>query len=181
VAAGTALLGLVTAAAVLQIEYWPVTTVDMYAAYHGQGLRAGIPREEYRDAAAAQALARRYLEGDIASRHVAMRIAGRVYLRLVGSGVEPLKLERGVGVLNEKQWNIEVLKPAVLPDLAAKPPGRLEHDPEHPEYAAAALLRRLAPVIRGRLPGWEAYDRAELVYRLADTEVVIAASDLRGP
>jgi len=175
VAAGTLLMALLAAVALLRIEWWPLATVDMYSDYNGRGLRSGIPKERYRDPHEVQRIAKD-CEASGCSRHVLEGLAGRVELRLTAKGRPPLPLWDGVGTSTGKQWRREVLRPVVAADLAAKPLGSPGWAPGPLEHPAARLLRTLAPLVRRHVPGWEGYERAELVYDLGDDAELVLAS-----
>ena len=177
VVGGTLLLVLLAAVAVFRIEWWPLATVDMYADYNGKGLRSGIPQERYRNPLEVQLIAR-MCEVSGCSRHVRENLASAVELRLVATGRLPMRLPGGVGTATGKQWMREILSPVVAADLAAKPVGSPAWTNGAVEYPAGRLLRRIVPIVRRTVPGWESYQRAELVYDLGDEELVLAVVPL---
>ena len=58
----------------------------------------------------------------------------------------------------------------LIEDLAAKPTGRLGHDPSDADYPAQRFLASYAEVLREHLPAevLARYDRVELVYPLVN-------------
>jgi hypothetical protein len=95
--------------------------------------------------------------------------------------VEPRRLFRVPGLPSYKQWTLTVVRPVLIEDFAAKPDGRVEFDPEHPDFPAQRFLLEYLPIFQRHAdPGLAAkYDRLELTYRLADGPVVIASVPLR--
>jgi hypothetical protein len=151
----------------------------MYSAYYSRasGIRAGEPREAYRDPIEAQRIARRFRDETV-SFDAKEYLPRLVDLRLVGRGVPSLDLPGGVGTPTAKQWELVIELPVVVADLAGKPRGRIEYDPVRPEAPANRFLREILPVIRTDVPEWKSYERAELVYDGEDAEVVIASVPL---
>ena len=177
-AAGTAVAAVVFLVAPFKFEIWPLTTLDMYSAYYDEDLRAGFPKYAYREVRSAQRIAGNCL-GSRASRFVKKELAFRSRLQLAGPDREPLELEDGIGVASAKQWNKVLAVPVIFRDLAAKPPGRIGHDPDNPDYPAQHFLEEMLPVVRRNVESWKEYERVELIYRLRNSSVVIASVRLR--
>ncbi len=183
-AAASLLLPLVAAVALLKLFWWPLTNVYMYCSYFStpHDIRADHPRADYHVPLAAQRIARGYLESRPpieATEHFSF-LAG---LRLAGEGSEPHSLEEVPGVASPKQLMLTVLRPALIEDLATKPVGRIDFDPERPDFPAQRLLLDYLPVfLRQADPGLlRGYERLELTYPLDAGRVVIASVSLTAP
>ncbi len=183
VAAASLLLPLVLAVAFFQVFWWPLTSVYMYCSYFSlpHQIRADHPRADYHDAAAAQRIARGYLE----SRppiEATEYFAFLAELRLRGEKSQAFYFEEVPGLPSWKQWVLTVVRPVLIEDLAAKPPGRIDFDPDRPDFPAQRLLQHYLPVL------WKhadpsllnGYERLELTYPLSQGRVVIASVPLNG-
>jgi hypothetical protein len=152
-----------------QVSWWPLTTVYMYSAYFSSSrdIRAGHPRDAYDRVEPAQAIARRFTS-DRPNPEVTEYLSFRGCIRLAGSGREPRYVFDSLGVASWKQLVLTVTGPVLIADLAAKPPGRIEVDPERPG-PAQRFLSRYVEVFKERHPPevWSDYDRLELAYVLA--------------
>jgi len=181
VAAAGLLLPLVAAVALGQLFWWPLTHVYMYSPYFSNSheIRANHPRGNYHNAAAAQRIAREFLETR-APNETTEYFAFLTQLRLVGEGSEPLYLSSAPGIPTRKQWILTVVMPVLIEDFAAKPPGLVEHDPDGPAFPAQRLLLDYLPVFREHAdPGVVGqYERLELTYPLSRGQVAIASVGL---
>jgi hypothetical protein len=182
VSAASLLLPLMLTVATFRVFWWPLTNVYMYCSYfsHAHDLRSGRPTADFHEAASAQDIARGYRESRPpieATEHFSF-LAG---LRLTAAGKEPLYLESEVpGVAWHKQWILTVVRPVMIEDLAVKPAGRIEFDPDRPDYPAQRLMLEYLPVFR-RLADPELlqdYERLELTYPLSGGPVAIASVPL---
>jgi hypothetical protein len=181
VAAASLLLPLVAAVAFFSVSWWPLTCVYMYSSYFSlpRDVRADRPRADYHEAAAAQRIARAFHESS-PPIEATEYFAYLAELRLAGGGTDPVSLARGPGASSRKQWMLTIVRPVLIEDLAAKPPGRIELDPERPDYPAQRFLLDYLPVFRRHAdPGQlERYERLELTYPLESGPVVIASVPL---
>jgi hypothetical protein len=182
VAFGSLLLPAIAWIAALQVVWWPVSNVYMYSAYYSRanGIRAGEPDAAYFDAVEAQRIARRFRDEQV-SFDAMEHLPRMVELCLVRDGAPPKYLKAGVGTATAKQWDLVVELPVLIEDLAAKPHGRIEHDPTLPDAPANKFLRDLVPVIKRHVENWRDYDRVELVYELEHGDVAIARVPLDEP
>ena len=174
---GTAFLALMAAVSLFQIEWWPLTNVDLYSAYFSDEILASYPRSYYRDASRAQEIARETsTKGRL--RLAQNFLAYHVELKLIGKDEKVLLLPDGVGVVTQKQWVKSVLMPVVVADLNAKPDGDIAWNAEYPNNPATLFLKRILPVIRRNVPQWQEYDRVVLTYALEGPHPVIASISL---
>lgn len=181
VAAAGLLFPLFLVVASFQVFWWPLSSVYMYSSYYSgpRQIRADHPRADYHQAAHVQRIVRGYLE----SRP---RMEGTEYvatlaeLRLAGGTSEDFYFRRAPGLASWKQWVVTVLRPVLIEDLAAKPPGRVDFDPKGPEYPAQRLLLHYLPVLRRHADPslLRGYERLELTYPLSGGRVVIASVPL---
>jgi hypothetical protein len=183
VAVASLLLPLALAVASFQVFWWPLTNVYMYSSYfsHPHDIRADRQQADYHDAAAAQQIARSYLEYRPpieATEHLAFLAD----LRLAGRESESFSFDGVPGVATRKQWILTVVRPVLIQDLAAKPAGRIEFDPDRPDFPAQQLLLDYLPVLRRHAdPRFlRGYERLELTYPLSRGPVVIASVPLYG-
>ena len=183
VAAASLLVPLALAVAFLQVFWWPLTNVYMYSSYFSRPhhIRADHPEADYHDAVAVQRIAGGFLESRRpieASEHLAFLAK----LRLAGGAGKPAAFREVPGSASEKQWILTVVRPVLIEDLARKPPGRIEFDPDHPEFPAQRLLLDYLPVLRrhGDPDLLSRYERLELTYPLSEGPVVIASVPLHG-
>jgi hypothetical protein len=183
VGVATLLLPLVSAVALFHVFWWPLTHVYMYSSYFSllHHIRADRAEADYHDAAAVQRIARSFLESRPAIEATEY-FAYLAELRLAGGGSEPLYLEMAPGVPTRKQWILTVVRPVLIEDLAAKPPGRIEFDPERPDSPAQQLLLDYVPVFRRYAAPHllRGYERLELTYPLDRGRVAIASVPLGG-
>ncbi|MDQ3224701.1 MAG: hypothetical protein M3Q75_14705 [Gemmatimonadota bacterium] len=89
-------------------------------------------------------------------------------------------LERPRG---SRGWHIRacsVVRPVLIEDLAAKPRGRIDFDPDRPDFPAQRLVLDYLPVLLKHAdPGLLGrYERLELTYPLSQGRVVIASVPL---
>ena len=183
VAAASLLLPLVLAVASFQVFWWPFTSAYMYCSYFSlpHQIRADHPLADYHEAAAAQHIARGYLEAR-PPIEATEYFAFLAELRLAGGKSEVSYFEKVPGVPTWKQWVLTVVRPVLIEDLAAKPPGRIDFDPDRPDFPAQRLLLHYLPVLRrhadpSHLRG---YERLELTYPLSQGPAVIASVPLNG-
>ncbi|MEM1303466.1 MAG: hypothetical protein AAGG46_01130, partial [Planctomycetota bacterium] len=164
-------LATVASTAVFGVFWWPLTSVYMYCGYFSleKDIRAGIPRLDYYDAAAAQKIACNFRRTQ-PPPEVAEYFSFQVALRLAGDDRPPRYLYDSLGVPTWKQWVLTVAAPVLIEDLCAKPTGVIEHNPADTDYPAQRFLQQQAEVLRDHLaPDLLAnYERLELVYPLAD-------------
>jgi hypothetical protein len=183
VAGASLLLPLVLAVAFFQVFWWPLTSVYMYCSYFSlpRQIRADHPRADYHEAAAAQRIARGYLESRPpieATEHFAFLAE----LRLTGEKSEAFYFEKVPGLPGLKQWVLTVVRPVLIEDLAAKPPGRIDFDPDRPDFPAQRLMHHYLPVLRKHADPslLKGYERLELTYPLSHGRAVIASVPLHG-
>jgi len=180
-AGGTAVLLLFGAAALFQVFWWPLTNVYMYSSYSSipRDIRANHPRAAYERVESAQSIARSFVESPPSMVAIEYFVY-RIRLRLASSCSEPLYLTENLGVSRWKQWVLTVGGPVLIRDLAAKPTGRIEFDPQRPDFPAQRFLLEIAPVLGDHLPRdvRSEYDRVELTYPLGRREVVIASASI---
>jgi hypothetical protein len=158
---GTLLLVLMTAQVVFQIEFWPLTNVDMYSAYSDSGMiLKSFPEKMYREAVGAQTIARSSIR--LARDEVVMN--AELQLRKENDGDGKPKSIKSFGVHRDKQWKKSIMRLAVIADLSAKPDGRIEWDPNHPDNPASLLLRRVLPSLKRNVKKWEQYDKVVMTY-----------------
>jgi hypothetical protein len=183
VLAASFLLPLVLAVAVFRVFWWPLTNVYMYCSYFSlpRQIRADHPLADYHDAAAAQRIARGYLESR-APIEAAEYFSHLAALRLAGGESEAFYLRHAPGVATWKQWILTVVRPVLIEDLAAKPHGRIEFDPDRSYLPAQQLLLHYLPVFRKRADPslLRRYERLELTYPLRQGQSVIASVPLNG-
>ena len=174
---GTSLLAVMTAVCVLQIEFWPLTNVDLYSAYFSEDMLASYPRADYRNARRAQQIARETTEqGRL--RLAQKFLAYHTTLQLVDAENRALPLPNGVGVSTQKQWMKSVLMPVIVEDLISKPDGDISWNPNSPDNPASLFLKRILPVIRRNVRGWEQFDRVVLTYALHGSAPIIASAPI---
>jgi len=163
-----------------QLFWWPLTSVYMYSSYYSLtgGTRAGFPLADYESEAGAQGIARA-LHAGRGSQDAREFLAYRASVRLAGGG-ETLDLEGTSFVATRKQWALVVLQPVVIEDLTEKPEGHIGFEPDAAPTAATRFCRELVGVIRRRLSEatWAEFDSVELVYPLAEGEVVLGSAPL---
>jgi Vitamin K-dependent gamma-carboxylase len=178
VATASLLFPLILAVPLLKLFWWPVTNVYMYASYfsHSKDIRANYPRTDYHDAAAAQRIARSYLEAR-PSIEATEHFAFLATLRLAGGNAEPFYFENVPGIATYKQWILTVVRPVLIEDIAAKPPGRIDYDPARSQSPAQRLLLDYLPLLRKHADPWrlKGYQRLELTYPLREGPVVVAS------
>lgn len=155
----------------------------MYASYFSvpRDIRADHPRADYHEAAAAQEIARGFLKSPPVIE-VTEYLAFLAELRLAGGGSTPFYFEDIPGIATRKQWLLTVVRPVLIEDLAAKPSGRIEFDPDRPDFAAQRLLLEYLPVFQrhAELDLLRGYERLELTYPLSQGRAVIASVPLGG-
>ncbi|MEO1076126.1 MAG: hypothetical protein AAFX41_09200 [Bacteroidota bacterium] len=178
--AGTVLLVLCASVSLGQVFWWPLTNVYMYCAYFSteRGYLSSVPADRFDDPVKLQALARTYEEtGPPIETMEWLAYLPEFRLRSA-AGADTLSVPPGMAT--EKQWRLTVLQDVLVADLVSKPEGNLAVDPARPDLPAQALLLRLRPILRERLSAeaLASYTHAELVYPLADGEVVLASVPL---
>jgi hypothetical protein len=184
VAFASLLLPLVAMVACLKLFWWPLTNVYMYCSYFSlpDHVRADHPRADYHDPAAAQRIARSFLKSGrpIEATEYLAFLAG---LRLAGGEAEPFTFNEVPGISSHKQWILTVVRPVLIEDLAAKPPGRIDFDPDRPDFPAQRLLLTYLPVFRKHADPalLDGYQRLELTYPLSEGQVAIASVPLTQP
>ena len=182
VVAASLLVPLVLVVAFFQVFWWPLTNVYMYCSYfsNSRSVRADHPRADYFEAAAAQHIAREFLESQ-PPIEATEYFSYRANLRLAGGGLGPRYFTEGPpGIPRRKQWILTVVRPVLIEDLAAKPTGRIEFDPLNPDFPAQRLLIDYLPVlVKHTDPRFlRRYERLELTYPVGKSHVAIASVPL---
>lgn len=171
IALGWVLAAVAVVAAPLGVEWWPLTTVDMYSAYVGRGIYGGFWVEEYARADRVQAIAASCVERGC-PRLASEKLAAHFHLRVVGRGFRPLDLPRGAGAPDTKTFRRVVLAPVVLEELTTREDLLGPSDEDGP---AESFLRQARDVLRRELARPERFLRLELVHRHRQGERVIAS------
>jgi len=165
-----------------QSEEWPFTAVPMYS--NGRPAAEVVPpRREELATRAAQAHRGRHRSWQRA--WVVEEVMEDIWVRPVEGGegrpLFHLMLENKVAKFVRWSQYGKVVRATAIADVVAKSADHAELDAAGADYPAARLLRAVTPVIRRALPGWERYDRLELVCRTTCGGVVIASTALSAP
>jgi hypothetical protein len=181
-----AAIGWLFAAALLYVlvtesEQWPFTSVPMYSNGTRTADSMPLPPRSELHARALRAARGRHRAWQRA--WVDQEYTEDIMVRPVDGG-EPRRLfhllaEEGTTTFVRWSQYAKVVRGTAIEDVAAKPPDRPEYDGGSGRvYPATRFLRRVAPLVREALPGWERYSALELVCRTDTGDVVIARADL---
>jgi hypothetical protein len=170
---GAALIGSLLAVAAIQIEWYPVSHVPMYGSYFGRGILAGVPEADLADEDRVLDMARSCSGNRTfgftrrCSWNLPVVLSSKMVLRVSRGDEAPVRHE---GRLSPVRWPaIEQL--AGMRDETASVSG--------PERRGRRLSRSIRTLARsqGRLRRG-GFDRFELVYPLADREILLMSGPL---
>ena len=158
-----ALLSLAVLPPLVQIEWFPVTHVPMYASYVTPDVVGGVPVGHFRDATAVRVLARRCAGGRAVGYirrcpwQVPREIVGRVTLELVRREGEPVRVSGDLGRLRYP----------VIEQLAA--------GSEQKTRTTAELVGHVQALLRARPPhSLAGFERFRLEYQLNEGSILLA-------
>ena len=158
--------------ALLQVSWWPLTNVYMYSAYFRSSpeIRAGYALEEYDRIESVQRIARELVAHKL-HKEATEYLCYRTCIRLARDDGEALYLFDSLGVADWKQWLLTVAGPVLIEDLAEKPLGCIEFDPQRPDYPAQSFLSSYVHVLQDHLPRevWTKFERLEMAYLTFNT------------
>ncbi|MFH8477061.1 hypothetical protein [Streptomyces sp. NPDC018000] len=169
---------------VTESEQWPFTSVPMYSNGTRSADRMPLPPRAELHARAVRAARGRHRAWQRA--WVDEECTEDIVVRSADDSREPQRLfhllhAEGTSTLVRWSQYAKVVRETAIEDMAAKPADRPEHD-DNPGriYPATHFLRRVVPLVREALPGWERYAALEMVCRTDSGDVVIARADLAG-
>jgi hypothetical protein len=173
---GTCLLVAMAAQAVLQIDWWPFTNVDMYSSYMHGDIKFSFPKSSYKDTIGAQEIANSW-----GNRQAKGELANRVEIQLRKGGFDEEKHQKTLkpfGVNRRKQWRKSVFTKVLIEDFRAKPKGTIAYDHKHPNNPASVFLLHILPSLKRHVKEWEKYDYFVLTYKANGPDPVIASIPL---
>jgi hypothetical protein len=169
---------------IVSSELWPFTSVPMYSNGTRDVGQVRLPPREELHPRAARAVRGGYSAWGRA--WVDDEFLEDIWVRPADPDAPPHRLfhllyEQGTTTFVRWSQYAKVIRRLAIEDVVAKKGGQLEHTDDGMVYPGTAFLRRVSPLVRAALPGWESYDALELTCRTTSGDVVLGRAPLAEP